>query len=466
MISANDFGAIKGTSALNNFYQSNGAPITTQVSSISFGAIPNDFLAVRNAVTQVRLGGGTQQISPQSGAGGVESFNDRVVYGNIEVSFSGSATALPSGGVLLQGIFTSPGDDYDSNLSWFDSNPNNDRGAGAEALTAILAAMEFTEQGSPYRINVDGALNYGLVYDSSGVLKKADSTVSTVVAGQTLTLNLSEIRSGESFAEAFLRKQAANGGAEEKAEYEKFKDGEQTTGYLDAVKELATKDFCFLAGTPISMWDGSRKPIEKVKIGDVVVSYDDEGDLKPGTVSGTLRNKKKLILDFHGLMVTPGHVVLCGDGANEGLHLPIIEILKSDGAIVREDGTMVRAATEEVVGSRGDAFVHCLYATKAEHVREGLRYEGKMRVGTRLLKPDGTSVSVLDCIEAEGMSFDAETGLVCAPGEVPHPLDYFGELPKPEAYVLKRSKLTMAQIYAEGEWEEIGAPSQSVMTLQ
>ena len=235
---------------------------------------------------------------------------------------------------------------------------------------------------------------------------------------------------------------------------------------VSSQKFNSTKDFCFLAGTLISMWDGSQKPIEEIKTGEWVVSYDDAGILQSGLVSDTICSKKKLVLDFHVLMITPGHAVLCGDGLNVGLHLPIIEILKSDGAIVREDGTLIRAATEELVGLKGDAVVNFLFARTTEQLRKGLRFEGKMRVGTRLLKPDGTRISVLECIEAEGMSFDAETGLVCAHGEEPHPLQYFDELPKPESFVLNRSELTMEKIYAESEWEEVGAPHFSGMTLQ
>jgi RHS repeat-associated protein len=36
---------------------------------------------------------------------------------------------------------------------------------------------------------------------------------------------------------------------------------------------------CFLAGTPILMADGTNKPIEKVKVGDLVLSFDEENNL-------------------------------------------------------------------------------------------------------------------------------------------------------------------------------------------
>ncbi|WP_321446550.1 hypothetical protein [uncultured Cohaesibacter sp.] len=56
------------------------------------------------------------------------------------------------------------------------------------------------------------------------------------------------------------------------------------------------------------MADGSEKPIEEVGPDDWVLSYDKDGNLKPGRVTRTFINAAKQILDVHGLMVTPGHV--------------------------------------------------------------------------------------------------------------------------------------------------------------
>jgi pretoxin HINT domain-containing protein len=42
---------------------------------------------------------------------------------------------------------------------------------------------------------------------------------------------------------------------------------------------------CFLAGTPITMADGSTKPIEEIAVGDVVLAYDKKsGEMKPDPV--------------------------------------------------------------------------------------------------------------------------------------------------------------------------------------
>ncbi len=95
---------------------------------------------------------------------------------------------------------------------------------------------------------------------------------------------------------------------------------------------------CFLAGTPIDMWDGTQKPIEEIASGDVVVSYDASGTLKPGRVKRTFENRVAHILDVHGLMVTPGHATYCAAGKFAGRHVPMIDILRSDGALMTRDG--------------------------------------------------------------------------------------------------------------------------------
>jgi hypothetical protein len=80
-----------------------------------------------------------------------------------------------------------------------------------------------------------------------------------------------------------------------------------------------------------------------------------------------------------------------------------------------------------------------------------------MRVGTLLFDRYGEPISVLDCLRAEGLAFDPETGLVTEEGQEPKPLNWFGSLPRPEDYTLRRSRETLEGILTGGEWE--GAPS-------
>jgi hypothetical protein len=79
--------------------------------------------------------------------------------------------------------------------------------------------------------------------------------------------------------------------------------------------------------------------------------------------------------------------------------------------------------------------------------------EGEMRAGTLLFDRDGVPVSVLQCLMAGGYAFDAGTGLIARPGEAPHPLYWFGRLPRPEDYILARSQETLEGILRDEEWE-------------
>ncbi|TQV78593.1 Hint domain-containing protein [Denitrobaculum tricleocarpae] len=212
--------------------------------------------------------------------------------------------------------------------------------------------------------------------------------------------------------------------------------------------------YCFAAGTPVELPDGTSKPIEQIRVGDEVLAYDasdhkGQGALSPCRVTRTYATPDKLVIDFHGLKVTPGHVFLCGDGEFAGQHRMLMEILRSDGTIVSADGTVLRAATNAPVESREDAFVQVAYLTDGN---DALMQSGKMRAGTLILTPEGESKSVLACLEEDGYRFDAETGLVAKDGEEPHPLYWYGEIPRPEDYVLKRSELTDADLYAEPEY--------------
>jgi len=216
---------------------------------------------------------------------------------------------------------------------------------------------------------------------------------------------------------------------------------------------IPPEDYCFLSGTPILLSDGSTKLIEAIIVGDIVQSYDANGTLVPGRVTRTFRNEVSHLLDVHGLKVTPGHATLCGEGMFKGRHVPIIDILLSDGALVRADGTLVRMAINAPVGSVADAFVKLAVAATPEDMQSDTLSEAEMRVGTLLFDRDGTPISVLDCLTAEGYAFDPETGLIAKPGEAPHPLFWFGRLPRPGDYILTRSQETLEGILVDGEWE-------------
>lgn len=235
---------------------------------------------------------------------------------------------------------------------------------------------------------------------------------------------------------------------------------------------------CFLAGTAISIWrdevsagknhdkqvdeatdlkNSLWKPIEHIEVGDTVVSYDQEGRLAPGRVVRTMRRRVTQILDFWGTGMTPGHAVLCAEGIFCGQHVPIIDILRTDGAIYRADGTKIRAATGCVVGSDGDQFVYALVASSPGSTmdrNEGIR---KIRLGTRIILNEHTDISLMDIVNSHGGKVTPE-GYVWIPGANDRDIIEWtlGEtLPNPEDYILKRSNTTLADIYAASEWEQI-----------
>ena len=215
---------------------------------------------------------------------------------------------------------------------------------------------------------------------------------------------------------------------------------------------------CFLAGTPISMWDGTEKPIEQVKPGDIVVSYDKDGNLVPGRVSRTKTNRVKHILDVFGLMVTPGHVTLCGDGKFEGRHVPMIDILRSDGALVLEDGSKERAGTNFRVGSLEDRFVHAIVTEDLPGTDQVRVVEtGRIRLGTRFMHPAGTDITVLEIIRRTGCRLTDEGYVVLPDGvtKTPFVWTFTNRLPKPEDFVLQRSQVTLEDIYEADEWEAV-----------
>ncbi|UHD47606.1 hypothetical protein LUX29_10770 [Aureimonas altamirensis] len=215
---------------------------------------------------------------------------------------------------------------------------------------------------------------------------------------------------------------------------------------------------CFIAGTKIAMWDGSDKPIEKIVPEDVVVSYDKDGTLKPGRVTRTFQNHAKVVLDFHGIGMTPGHLTLCGDGPLKGKHVPIIDILRTDGAVVGKDGSLRRASTNCPVGSIGDLMVQVITGQREPGGMTRVRESGYLRAGTRIILPDGTDIAILQIIAASG-------GILCGNGmitetlggpEMPFFWRFTESLPKPEDYVLQRSDVTLDDIYAANEWEDSG----------
>lgn len=66
---------------------------------------------------------------------------------------------------------------------------------------------------------------------------------------------------------------------------------------------------CFLAGTAILMADGSEKPIEQIRVGDLVMSFDPavesgRGPLLPAKVTRLFRNVTEAVLSVNGVLTS------------------------------------------------------------------------------------------------------------------------------------------------------------------
>lgn len=214
---------------------------------------------------------------------------------------------------------------------------------------------------------------------------------------------------------------------------------------------------CFIAGTLIDMWDGAQKPIEQIEPGDQVTSYDERGKLVPGRVTRVFRKRATSVLDFFGTGITPSHAVLCGDGEFEGQHVPIIDVLRSDGALVLKDGTAIRASTGAEVSAPNDVMI---WAITGDSVDSGtrVREKGQIRLGTRFITNDGHDVCIAELVAAGGGTVTDDGLVQLDPNgpKMPFHWKFTDALPKPEDYVLQRSNLKLSDIYRAGEWESIG----------
>lgn len=141
-----------------------------------------------------------------------------------------------------------------------------------------------------------------------------------------------------------------------------------------------------------------------------------------------------------------------------------MDIILADGAVVDRDGSLIRAATNLPVGSDGDQFIKVSYITdKAQTIYS----HGKMRLGTLIMgQDDKDDWRILDALKGEGYQI-LENGLITKDGEEAHPLYWFGEVPKPEDYILAKSALTVADLYSEGgELNKNSAPLHAGMSVQ
>jgi hypothetical protein len=215
---------------------------------------------------------------------------------------------------------------------------------------------------------------------------------------------------------------------------------------------------CFLAGTMITMADGSKKAIEEIRPNDWVLSFDKLGILKASRVSRTMQSDAKIILDFHGTFVTPGHVFYCAGGKYEGSFAPLIDILRDDGIVQDEDGTKIRAATGCLVGSEDDNELWAFTIYEDGDGNERVRDRRRLRLGTRWMLPSGSHFSMREYLTFMGAEL-LENGYVRFKRTgmtMPFAWVLSDTIPNPEDFVLARSQTSLEDIYRAGQWESVG----------
>lgn len=134
--------------------------------------------------------------------------------------------------------------------------------------------------------------------------------------------------------------------------------------------------FCFPAGTEVLSATGRRLPIEAVGQGDAVASFDastTDGPILSGGVTRLFENITDTWITLsNGLTVTPGHHFLDASGGFR----TIADILKTDGRVVLEDGSLA-----EVTGE----YIH--YSEETAHLYEQAEGYVTPSVGNLALAP-------------------------------------------------------------------------------
>jgi len=235
---------------------------------------------------------------------------------------------------------------------------------------------------------------------------------------------------------------------------------------------------CFVEGTMIDMWplDSElkvsnsnsydqaavraaiwRKPIEEVSIGDLVVAFDAAGMLVPGHVPQITKKDVEIVLNFFGTHVTPGHIYYRPDSKSSHKFEPLIDILRDDGLIEDQVGSVIRAATNVPVGDPRDRFVKIVTGTQNGKGTTEPKEVGRIRLGTRFVVGDGDqykSFAVYDLISAAGGVVGDDEMVHIAGGEsMPFHWEFADTLPKPEDFVLTCSGTSLEEIYKAAEWE-------------
>lgn len=128
-----------------------------------------------------------------------------------------------------------------------------------------------------------------------------------------------------------------------------FKD-ENTCGIV----LLESNPLCFLGDTLITMYDGSKKRIDEIEIGDVVLSYDFENDIPcANVITRTDREEMKAYFEWHKYTLSDGtilkivhtHAFFC----EEEQAFKYIDKFEIGEHLLKEDGVSAELVNIELV---------------------------------------------------------------------------------------------------------------------
>ena len=132
---------------------------------------------------------------------------------------------------------------------------------------------------------------------------------------------------------------------------------------------------CFVGETQISMADGSKKAIEDIQLGDLVLAFNKNGDLGPASVTETFKHENdqfiKLIHWNGSLTLTPNHWVLLEDG----LFLEAGKLIAGEDQLVTEDGKI--SPIDEICPAPSATSYNFTVATQHTYIADDIRVHNK-----------------------------------------------------------------------------------------
>ncbi len=106
--------------------------------------------------------------------------------------------------------------------------------------------------------------------------------------------------------------------------------------------------FCFTAGTPVQLADGTSRSIEQISAGDKVLAFDGSGELHPASVARIFTNNVAEVIElFNGTQVTPGHRFL----TQHGDYRAIKDMIAAGEPVVMADGSLQQVHIERRINA-------------------------------------------------------------------------------------------------------------------